>query len=95
MIIYGDRILVEKIDNPTIVDTEKKSEGGIILDTDFKDTTETQFGNVIQLGTEIDTPDYWVDKGDTVFFHQASGRKIIIEDKEFLVMRYSDLYGKL
>lgn len=83
----GDRVVVEPIEK------EETTASGIVLPDSAKETP--QEGKVIAVGShrnekgERQALD--VQEGDRVIFSKYAGTELKVEDKEYLVMRESDI----
>lgn len=93
MKILWDRLLVVPKSE------EKKTTGGIII-PDTKEKDKIGEGKVLMIGDG-----YWdqnkqfneppVKKGDTILFGKYAGSEIKLEDKEILVLKFSDIIAIL
>jgi chaperonin GroES len=84
----ADRVVIE------VVEEKEKKVGGIIMPDSAKE--KPQQGKVVAVGKgkrsdSGDLIDMEVNVGDTVLFSKYSGTEIKIDQKEYLVMRESDL----
>ena len=82
----GDRVLIE-------ADVaEEKTAGGIIIPDTAKE--KPQKGTVIAVGSgkKKDEP-MTVKVGDQIFYGKYAGTEIVIDGKEFLIMRQDDVFG--
>jgi chaperonin GroES len=87
-----DRVLVEYTDEP------EKSSGGLYIPDTAKE--KPQEGKVVAVGPGKVTDDGKLKKvdvkpGDSVLFDKYSGSKIMINDKEYLIIRDDDILGIL
>lgn len=87
-----DRLLVEYTDEPDM------SAGGIYIPDTAKE--KPQKGKVIAAGPGKEDEDGTfvkidVKAGDIVLFEKYAGSKIIIDDKEYLIIREDDVLGKM
>jgi chaperonin GroES len=82
----GDRVLVEP------APAEEKTAGGIIIPDTAKE--KPQKGTIVAVGPgkKKDEP-MTVKTGDTVFYGKYSGTEILIDGKEYLIMRQDDIFG--
>lgn len=84
----ADRVVIE------VVEEKEKKVGGIIVPDSAKE--KPQQGNVVAVGKgkyadNGQLIEMEVKKGDVVLFSKYSGTEIKVEDKDYLVMRESDL----
>ena len=81
----ADRVLVE----PMAAETQ--SSGGII----FPDTAKEkpQRGKIIAVGKGTKEDPITVQVGDEVFFGKYGGTEVTIDNKEYLIMRESDIFA--
>ena len=84
----GDRVVVK------VLEAEEKTSGGIILPDTAKD--KPQEGEIVAVGSgrmldngERVAPE--VKVGDRVIFSKYGGTEIKVDDKEYLIIRESDL----
>ena len=87
-----DRIVVKR------VDSEAKSEGGIILPDTAKE--KPQEGKVVAVGVGklLDSGERGVmtlKKGDRILFGKYSGTDVNINKEEFIIMRESEVLAKI
>lgn len=87
-----DRVLVERIEE------EKKTAGGIIIPDN--NTEKPAEGKIVAVGTGHRLQDgsirnLEVKEGDTVLFGKYAGTEVIVEGKDYLIMREDDLLGVL
>ena len=85
-----DRILVERVEE------EEKTKGGIIIpDTAKEKPAEGKIAAVGQgkLGDDGKRVPLEVKKGARILFGKYSGTEVIIEGKEYLIMREDDILG--
>ena len=81
----ADRVLIE----PALA--EEKTAGGIIIPDTAKE--KPQKGFVVAIGPGLDDQKMTVKVGDTVLYGKYSGTEITYEDKEYLIMKESDIYA--
>lgn len=86
----GDRVVLEAIER------EEKTAGGIVLPETAKE--KPQEGKVIAVGQgRIDDNGkhipMQVKEGDRVIFSKYSGTEVKYNDKEYLILRESDILG--
>ena len=88
----ADRIVVEPIESDEV------SEGGIVLPDTARE--KPLRGKVVAVGPgkrledgKRATPA--VSKGDTVLYGKYSGTEVKIGDKEYLILRESDVLGRI
>lgn len=84
----GDRIIIE------VVEVEEKSAFGIVLPDSAKE--KPQEGKVVAVGTGSLTDSgnvvpLNVKEGDNIIFSKYSGTEVKYEDKEYLILRESDV----
>jgi chaperonin GroES len=84
----ADRVVIE------VVEEKEKKVGGIIMPDSAKE--KPQQGKVVAVGKgkrsdSGELIDMEVNVGDTVLFSKYAGTEIKIDQKEYLVMRESDL----
>jgi len=79
----GDRVLVEP------QEAEVKTSGGIIIPDSAKE--KPQKGVVIAVGSGTKDVEMEVAAGDVVLYGKYSGNELQIDDKEYLIMRQSDI----
>lgn len=81
----ADRVLIE-----TVAAEEKTASGIFIPDTAKEKPLQ---GTVIAVGNgKVDEP-MTVKVGDTVIYGQYSGTEIKLDNKKYLIMKESDIYG--
>jgi chaperonin GroES len=81
----SDRVLVE----PAAAET--KTAGGIIIPDTAKE--KPQRGKIIAVGPGKKDEPLTVKVGDFVLYGKYGGTDITIEDKNYLIMRESDIYA--
>lgn len=81
----SDRVLVE----PAAAET--KTASGLFIPDTAKE--KPQKGKVIAVGTGKKDEPITVKVGDDVLYGKYSGTEIIIEGKEYLIMRESDIFA--
>ncbi|MCD6067471.1 MAG: Chaperonin Cpn10 [Bacteroidetes bacterium] len=81
----ADRVLVEA------AQAETKTAGGIIIPDTAKE--KPQKGKVIAVGTGKKDEPLTVKVGDTVLYGKYSGTELMIDGKEYLIMKESDIYA--
>ena len=79
----ADRVIIE----PSAA--EEKTAGGIIIPDTAKE--KPQKGVVVAVGPGKKDEPLTVKEGDTVLYGKYSGSEITFDDKEFLIMRESDI----
>ena len=88
----GDRVLIQALD------AREKSKSGIIIPDTAKERPQEGRviavgpGRVSESGTRI-APE--VKKGDTILYGKYSGTEVKIEDKEYLILRETDILAVL
>ena len=85
-----DRVLIE------ILESEEKTTGGIIIPDTAKE--KPQEGKVVAVGPGARTEDgkiipMDVKMGDIVLFGKWSGTEVKIDEKEYSIMKESDIMG--
>jgi len=81
----GDRVIIEP------AAAEEKTASGIIIPDTAKE--KPQQGKVIAVGNGLPDEPLTVKKGDTVLYGKFSGTEVSIDDKIYLMMRESDIFG--
>jgi len=81
----GDRVIIEP------AAAEEKTASGIIIPDTAKE--KPQQGKVIAIGNGLPDEPLTVKEGDTVLYGKFSGTEVSIDDKVFLMMRESDIFG--
>ena len=81
----GDRVIVEP------AQAEEKTASGIIIPDTAKE--KPQQGVVVAAGKGLPDEPLTVKEGDTVLYGKYSGTEVIINDKIYLMMRESDIFG--
>jgi chaperonin GroES len=79
----ADRVIIE----PSAA--EEKTAGGIIIPDTAKE--KPQRGLVVAVGPGKKDEPLTVKEGDSVLYGKYSGTEISFEDKEYLIMRESDI----
>lgn len=79
----ADRVLIEPIA------TETKTSGGIYIPDTVRE--KPQKGIVIAVGTGTKDEEMKVKNGDVVIYSKYAGNEITINNKEFLIMKQSDI----
>lgn len=79
----ADRVIIE----PSAA--EEKTAGGIIIPDTAKE--KPQRGVVVAVGPGKKDEPLTVKEGDSVLYGKYSGTEISFEDKEYLIMRESDI----
>ena len=85
-----DRVLIE------VLDSEEKTSGGIIIPDTAKE--KPQEGKIVAVGPGAKTDDgktipMDVKIGDLVLFGKWSGTEVKIDNKEYSIMKESDIMG--
>src|SRR5687767_9635658 len=81
----ADRVLVEA------AEAETKTAGGIIIPDTAKE--KPMKGKIIAVGAGKKDEPVTVKVGDTVLYGKYAGTEIMIDGKEYLIMRESDIYA--
>ena len=79
----ADRVIIEP------AAAEEKTAGGIIIPDTAKE--KPQKGTVVAVGPGTKDNPVTVKTSDTVLYGQYSGTEISFEDKDYLIMRESDI----
>lgn len=84
----GDRIIIEQIQS------EEKTASGIVLPDSAKE--KPQEGKVVAVGTGRVTDNgekvaLEVKEGDSIIFSKYAGTEVKYDDKEYLILRESDI----
>lgn len=82
-----DRVLVEA------AAAEEKTAGGIIIPDTAKE--KPQKGTIIAVGAGKKDEPMTLKVGQTVFYGKYSGTEIMLDGKEYLIMRSSDILGSI
>jgi co-chaperonin GroES (HSP10) len=85
--LFENRVLIEVIPQSKSL---QKTKSGIILPTDDKETTN-EFGIVVNIGDSCNK----VNINEKVFFDKLSGRTIKFDDKILVIMRETEILGKV
>lgn len=80
-----DRVIVEP------ADAESKTASGIIIPEMAKE--KPQQGIIVAAGPGLKDEPMTVKVGDTVLYGKHAGTGILIDNKEFLIMRTSDIFA--
>jgi len=81
----GDRVIIEP------APAEAKTASGIIIPDTAKE--KPQQGTVVAAGKGMPDEPLTVKEGDTVLYGKYSGTEVNINDKTYLMMRESDIFG--
>lgn len=81
----GDRVIIEP------AAAEEKTASGIIIPDTAKE--KPQQGKVIAVGNGLPDEPLTVKEGDTVLYGKFSGTEVSINNKVYLMMRESDIFG--
>lgn len=81
----ADRVLIEP------VAAEEKTASGIIIPDTAKE--KPQKGTVVAVGPGTEEEKMEVKKGDVVLYGKYSGTEIIIDGKDYLIMKQSDIFA--
>ena len=82
-----DRILVEAME------AETKTASGIYIPDTAKE--KPQSGKVVAVGEGLKDKPVTVQEGDQIFYGKYAGTEIVIDGKEYLIMRSSDVLGTI
>ena len=77
-----DKVVVE------LIKKEQKTEGGLFIPEGFNQLPQN-YGKVLSLGKEVEE----LKEGDEVIFHQRAGMDILIDNKVYKVLMYSEVYA--
>jgi chaperonin GroES len=83
----ADRVLVEP------QEAEEKTTGGIIIPETAKE--KPQKGNVVAVGQGTKEIEMEVQEGDQVLYGKYAGTELTIDNKDYLMMRQSDILAVL
>jgi len=81
----ADRVVVEA------APAETKTAGGLIIPDTAKE--KPQRGKVVAVGTGKKDEPMTVKVGDNILYGKYSGTEVMIDGKEFLIMRESDIFA--
>ena len=81
----ADRVLVE----PSVA--EEKTSSGIIIPDSAKE--KPQKGRIVAVGPGKKDEPVQVRVGDEVLYGKYSGTEITIDEREYLILRESDVFG--
>ena len=81
----ADRVIVE------VSPAEEKTASGIIIPDTAKE--KPQRGKVVAVGTGKKDEPMTVKVGDTVLYGKYSGTEISVDNRDFLIMRESDIFA--
>ena len=81
----ADRVLVE----PGVAETTTAS--GIIIPDSAKE--KPQKGTIVAVGTGTKDEPLTVKVGDEVLYGKYSGTELVVEGKDYLIMRESDIFA--
>jgi len=81
----GDRVIIEP--QPA----EEKTQSGIIIPDTAKE--KPQQGIVVAVGNGLPDSPMTVKEGDTVIYGKYSGNEVKIDEKTYLMMSESDIFG--
>ncbi|MFT4243824.1 MAG: GroES family chaperonin [Candidatus Woesearchaeota archaeon] len=79
-----DNVLLKKVEVES--STQEVVSGGIIIPKEEKSIT---YGEVIDFSEKI--PNISIKKGDKVIYPEYGGRKITIDEEEFILLPYKDI----
>ena len=80
----GERLLIKPIEE------ELKSAGGIVLPEKAKE--KSQKAEVVEIGNSDEIS---VKVGDKVIFAKYSGNEIKVDDKDYVIIDWSDILAKI
>ena len=78
-----DRVLIK------VLDSDEKTAGGIIIPDTAKE--KPQKGNVVAVGPGTKENPVTVKVGNSVLYGKYSGTELKLDDKNYLIMRESDI----
>ena len=81
----ADRVVVEP------AAAEEKTAGGIIIPDTAKEKPKK--GKIVAVGSGKKDEPITLKVGNEVLYGQYSGTEVKIDDKDYLIMRESDIYG--
>ena len=81
----ADRVLIEP------ANAEEKTSGGIIIPDTAKE--KPQKGVIVAVGPGTKDEKLTVKVGDTVLYGKYAGTEITYDDKDYLIMKESDIYA--
>lgn len=81
----ADRVVVEA------APAETKTAGGLFIPDTAKE--KPQRGTVVAVGTGKKDEPMTVKVGDNILYGKYSGTEVMIDGKEFLIMRESDIFA--
>jgi len=79
----GDRVIIKP------QEAEEKTASGIIIPDTAQE--KPQKGKVVAVGAGTGDEKMEVNAGDSVLYGKFSGTEITVDDKEYLIMRQSDI----
>ena len=82
----GDRVVIKK------VEAEEKTKSGIVLPSSAKE--QPQMAEVIAIGDDITNDEKKKDQikvNDKVIFSQYAGTEVKVDDKEYTILKLSDI----
>ncbi|MDN3512133.1 MAG: co-chaperone GroES [Candidatus Jettenia sp. CY-1] len=87
-----DRVVIEPIE------AEEKTQGGILLPDTAKE--KPMRGKIVAVGEgrmleNGKRADLLIKKGDKVLYGKYAGTEVVVDGKEYLVMRESDILAKI
>ena len=82
-----NRVLVEA------AEAETKTASGIIIPDTAKE--KPQKGKVIAVGEGLKDKPVTVKVGDNILYGKYAGTEIVIDGREYLIMRNSDIFGTI
>ena len=83
----GDKVLVQRLA------AEEKTASGLYLPESAKE--KPQRGTVVAVGDGKKDEPMTVKVGDTVLYGKYSGTELTLEDKDYMIMRESDILAVL
>ena len=84
--LLGKRVLIEKLKIE-----EKKSSGGIIIQTEESVLPKYIYGNIYLMSDEIITK---LNIGDNVFFNRMKSEEVEIDGQTYYMIHHDDIVGR-
>ncbi|MFP4402209.1 MAG: GroES family chaperonin [Candidatus Nanoarchaeia archaeon] len=81
-----DNVLLKKVESQP--SQEEKVQGGIIVPNEEKPIT---YGEIINISKQLTNCE--LQKGDNVLFSEYGGKKILIDNEEYVLLPYKDISG--
>jgi len=87
--IEEDRVMIDPDEKH-----ERKSKGGIIMVKDQEEADSSKWGTVVLIGPDTKDNPMRYRVGDRVIFGKYAGGEFVHADKEYLIIRQGDIFGK-